>query len=341
MQDPPDKFSITMHRPHVVLLGAGASLAAFPNGDKYGRRLPLMDDFVEVVYGLADYLDYLGINYKNKNFEIIYSELYDKYRVSEALQDIEEIVYTYFSRMELPDDPTLYDHLVLSLRGEDIIATFNWDPFLWQALSRNHKRVGIDNLPKYLFLHGNTGVSVCTMHEIISVGHRNNQCNQCGAILQKNKLLFPITHKDYTADPFINTGWKMMKSYLKAAYMFTIFGYSAPKSDIEAISLLQEGWGNAEERELEQIQIIDIMDIETIESKWQSFFCRQHYNIYNSFYNTFIGKYARRSCDALWDAVMMCNPREEYPVLKDATWEELDIWLKPMLDVENRKRESA
>jgi hypothetical protein len=36
-------------RPHVVILGAGASLAAFPNGDRNGRRLPLMKDFVDVV----------------------------------------------------------------------------------------------------------------------------------------------------------------------------------------------------------------------------------------------------------------------------------------------------
>ena len=28
---------IEMERPHVVILGAGASYAAFPNGDKHGR----------------------------------------------------------------------------------------------------------------------------------------------------------------------------------------------------------------------------------------------------------------------------------------------------------------
>ena len=34
------------HHPHVVILGAGASLAAFPDGDKNGRKLPLMNDIV-------------------------------------------------------------------------------------------------------------------------------------------------------------------------------------------------------------------------------------------------------------------------------------------------------
>lgn len=41
--------------PHVVLLGAGASLAAFPNGDAKGNKLPLMSDFVATV-GLTELL---------------------------------------------------------------------------------------------------------------------------------------------------------------------------------------------------------------------------------------------------------------------------------------------
>lgn len=30
--------------PHVVLLGAGASKAALPNGDRHGRQVPLLGD---------------------------------------------------------------------------------------------------------------------------------------------------------------------------------------------------------------------------------------------------------------------------------------------------------
>ena len=40
---------LSISRPHVVILGAGASAAAFPKGDRNGRRLPLMDDLVQVV----------------------------------------------------------------------------------------------------------------------------------------------------------------------------------------------------------------------------------------------------------------------------------------------------
>lgn len=47
-------------RPHVVVLGAGASLAAFPNGDAQGRRLPLMRDLAELI-GLAPVFTSAGI----------------------------------------------------------------------------------------------------------------------------------------------------------------------------------------------------------------------------------------------------------------------------------------
>ncbi len=36
-------------RPHVVLVGAGASRAAFPNGDAAGQRIPVMDVIVDII----------------------------------------------------------------------------------------------------------------------------------------------------------------------------------------------------------------------------------------------------------------------------------------------------
>ncbi len=62
------------NRPHVVLLGAGASRAAFPKGDANGLRLPLMSDFVETVSGLADYLRANGICHDG-NIETLYKKL--------------------------------------------------------------------------------------------------------------------------------------------------------------------------------------------------------------------------------------------------------------------------
>ena len=62
-------------RPHVVLLGAGASLAAFPNGDRLGRTIPLMKNLVEVI-DLGLLIEQTGENIgKENDFEAIYSRI--------------------------------------------------------------------------------------------------------------------------------------------------------------------------------------------------------------------------------------------------------------------------
>ncbi|MGG3987233.1 hypothetical protein [Bacillus smithii] len=106
---------------HVVILGAGASLATTipTNGDRNGKRLPIMNNLIKVI-GIED----LVHDFKSDNFEDIYSELYSKRDYTEVLETIEKSVYDYFSSLELPDEPTIYDYLVLSLRRKDVIATF-------------------------------------------------------------------------------------------------------------------------------------------------------------------------------------------------------------------------
>ena len=42
--------------------------------------------------------------------------------------------------------------------------------------------------------------------------------------------------------------------------MITIFGYSAPKSDVEALDMMKRAWGKVDDRKLEEIEIIDIKD---------------------------------------------------------------------------------
>jgi len=334
-----DRYALSIKRPHLVLLGAGASKAAFPNGEKNSLKMPLMYDFVETVSGLADYLDRCGIDYKGQNFEDLYSSLYDDSHFDEIRQAIEEIIYDYFAQMELPDEPTLYDHLVLSLTGRDVIATFNWDPFLWQALYRNCHRVGNENLPLPFYLHGNTAIKVCTNHEKIQIsGRRGFVCSKCGKILQKSKLLYPIRQKDYNTDRYIKSSWNGVKSCLESAYMFTIFGYGAPSSDVEAVSLLSKAWGDKYQRNMEQIEVIDTIDEDALCERWEKFIHTHHYGTHNDFYSSMIGKCSRRSADASFGANINIIYWEEYPISKDASWDELDEWLKPYIEVENKAR---
>jgi len=118
---------------HVVILGAGASIAAtVRNPEVNGKRLPSMDNFIEIV-GLEDIIVTLPKSLRSLNFEMLYSRLHDDNPNSKAIVTIEQRVRMYFEKLELPKAPTIYDYLVLSLRPRDLIATFNWDPFLYQA----------------------------------------------------------------------------------------------------------------------------------------------------------------------------------------------------------------
>ena len=126
---------VFMHRPHVVLLGAGASRAALPDGDASGRLVPVMADILDAV-PLKDLFDQAGVQVRENDFEEAYSRIAEDQDHSDLAQMIEKNVFDYFDSLKLPTVPTLYDHLLLSLREKDVIATFNWDPFLLQAAKR-------------------------------------------------------------------------------------------------------------------------------------------------------------------------------------------------------------
>jgi hypothetical protein len=116
--------------------------------------------------------------------------------------------------------------------------------------------------------------------------------------------LYPIKQKDYVSEPFIISEWRGLQSALRNAYVFTIFGYSAPQSDVEAIALLKEGWGERYKRELEQVEIIDIKSEDDLRETWDPFIVEHHYDAERSFYESWIARHPRRSCDAVWRQTM-------------------------------------
>lgn len=207
---------------HVVILGAGASLATTipTNGDRNGKRLPIMNNLIKVI-GIEDLVHQIDIDFKSDNFEDIYSELYSKRDYTEVLETIEKSVYDYFSSLELPDEPTIYDYLVLSLRRKDVIATFNWDPLLCDAWERCHKIT--TNLPHLLFLHGNVRVATCERCKLI--GKIGNNCSYCGEQLVPTKLLYPISEKNYNSNPFIKDQWNILGQAIDQAYAFFVIHY--------------------------------------------------------------------------------------------------------------------
>ncbi len=210
------------HSPHVLILGAGASYAAFPKGDRNGLKLPLMNNLVEVLE-LEDLISKHGFKYKGENFEATYDALVQSGKYDGLVSEIDQSVEHYFQQMELPEEATIYDYLVLSLRSKDIIATFNWDPFLAKAFQRNMNVIGYEQMPQIAFLHGNVSIGVC--NDCKSKGWRYNSCDKCQNQFGPSKLLYPVSKKDYSSDPFLDSEWKNLQHHIKNAYFITVFGY--------------------------------------------------------------------------------------------------------------------
>lgn len=97
-----------------------------------------------------------------------------------------------------------------------------------------------------------------------------------------NQLNFSfLSKKDYASDTAIAKSWKALSNALEVAYMVTIFGYSAPKSDAEAIAMLKKAW--------------------------DEFIHTHHYKYATSFFDTTLGRCPRRSCEAKFDLLMNNN----------------------------------
>lgn len=305
-------------RPHVVILGAGASRATCLNGDRNSKKVPLMNDFVQV-------LDLSDIINSDDNFEETYSDLHA--RKDKRLEKIENRTYLYFESLLLPDEPNIYDYLLLSLRKKDIIATFNWDPFLIQAYQRNSKVT--KDLPHFLFLHGNVWEGGCPKCQ--TRGYKYRRCWNCGSKYVPSQLLYPIKKKDYNKSDNIRNAWKILEEYLHNAAYVTIFGYNAPESDIEAKQLLINAWGDKEKRFMEEFEIIDIQEKETIYAKWKNFIHTHHYEYHTSFFESHIFQFPRRTIEAYcaekWQGEWL--ERENNPQFDDLKL--LHNWFKQIL----------
>ena len=264
----------------------------FQKAIKNGRKLPLMNNFVETL-GIDDLVSRTGLSFASDNFEDIYSEIHNKPKLEDIRKELENTVYDYFSEMALPDEPTLYDHLVLSLRNKDVIATFNWDPFLVQAIRRNGSRF---KLPRPLFLHGNVNVGYCPEGHMM--GNNGSICHRCGEPLRRTKLLYPVEEKNYHLDKFISLQWATMADALKETFMLTIFGYGAPSSDVSAIALFKEAWGSVDSRTMEETEVIDIREEDDLIETWSLFIHSHHCQVQCDFYDSWIANHPRRTGEA-------------------------------------------
>ncbi len=328
---------------HIVILGAGASVASIlRNPLANGKSLPLMNNFIDVV-GLTDIINTLPNHIKSNNFEVLYSNLYLDNPNSKQIKEIEKRVYDYFKTLRLPDKPTIYDYLVLSLRSKDLIATFNWDPFLYQAWCRNHD---VGDRPYIAFLHGNVAIGYSSIDK--RCGPAGMYAKATKNYMHPTKLLFPVTQKNYTQDDFIKSQWAMFEDFLadKNVKLMTVFGYGAPDTDNEAIQRMHKAWGGAKVRNMEQFEIIDIRPEGEVVKQWKKFIESHHYDYSNNFFDSSLAYNPRRTSESYFQHILPMTIDEAFsnsnPVPPNfKTLQELQNWFKPLIDMENKWKEEG
>ena len=290
-------LSALREAPHLVILGAGASLAALPLGDKN----------------------------KKQNFEVLYSDVISKPENINFKNRIDFSVREYFSSLELPDEVTIYDLLVCSLGKKDAIATFNWDPLLNQAVERNLQRLKGD-VPKEIYLHGN--VSIGYHEDPFVIGPSETHSKRSGKYFQPSNILFPVKEKNYQNDIFSKKMWKEVERYMRSAFLVTIFGYAMPASDVEARKLFSEFWGSVESRDFEEIQIIDLKEKVILEENWNILINSHHFTTVKSFKDSTLFNFPRKTVESEYDRLLMCKFLSPAPYKNIKTFEDLDRFLE-------------
>jgi len=313
---------------HTVILGAGASIALQKaNGIKNNKELPSMLNFVEKV-NLIPILEKHNIDDYNINFEDLYSRLWiekDKHNV--LLKELETHIRDWFIDLELSDKPTIYDYLILGLRNKDCIATFNWDPLLLQAMRRCKKHV--DTLPEILFLHGEVTFTVDYKNKRVTTLDQRPD-------LTPGPILFPVKEKDYKSNEVIAQFWNIFLEYLKISKMVTVFGYSAPKTDIIAIDTMKSAWGDVDERNFEQFEFIDIKSEDEILESWKDFVHTHHFHCIDNFFDSSIGYHPRRTGEDYFTRNIEAIPTDILTAPRDCSFEDLINWHKVLVEIENR-----
>lgn len=234
-----------------------------------------------------------------------------------------------YARLELPEEFTILDRLVLSLTSNDAIVSFNWDDLVIQAYQRMSDYVPEEMLPILAFPHGNAQTVYNNKHYtskriVTSPGWFDSPLNM------------PVDEIDYKSDVFINSQWHILDFFMRNAQMITFFGYRGPDSDEQDLKHLDELF--AKNEICDKIEIIDKDQESAVEvAKRLERFKMQPNWLYPcaDFWHSTIAKYPRRTLSVLdnWN----------YSVRTSAKEESLAEFLKhigPLIEEEQKKFDS-
>ena len=91
--------------------------------------------------------------------------------------------------------------------------------------------------------------------------------------------------------------------FFREAFVLTIFGYSGPDSDRDAVDLLKNAWMERSPREFEYVEVVDIASTACLHERWGKFTPTQHLMPVRRFEKAFAGRWSRCAKEKLFLAV--------------------------------------
>ena len=311
---------------HLVILGAGSTIATIPNGDKNGEESYTLANLLKDKT-FTSFLEKVQRNFSTNDVEDLCKQLYKEDRP--LYYEFESLVRKKYARLELPEEFTILDRLVLSLTSNDAIVSFNWDDLVIQAYQRMSDYVPEEMLPILAFPHGNA-------QTVYNNKHYTSKRIVTNPGWFDSPLNMPVDEIDYKSDVFINSQWHILDFFMRNAQMITFFGYRGPDSDEQDLKHLDELF--AKNEICDKIEIIDKDQESAVEvAKRLERFKMQPNWLYPcaDFWHSTIAKYPRRTLSVLdnWN----------YSVRTSAKEESLAEFLKhigPLIEEEQKKFDS-
>lgn len=308
---------------HLVILGAGSTIATIPNGDKNG-------EFSYTLYNLLKDKCFTSFvkkvqtkDFQTDDVEALCNQLYKEDKL--LYDEFESLVRKKYASLELPNGFTILDRLVLSLTPNDAIVSFNWDDLVIQAYQRMSEYVPEEMLPILAFPHGNA-------QAVYNNKHYTSKRIVTSTSWFDSPLNMPVDEIDYNSDVFINSQWHILDFFMRNAQMITFFGYRGPSSDEQDLKHLENLFPKNEI--CDKIEIID-KDLESSiqVAKGLKRFKMQPNWLFPcaDFWHSTIAKHPRRTLSAIgnWNYSANTSTKEE-------TLAEFISHVGPLIDEEQK-----
>ena len=291
---------------HLVILGAGSTIATIPHGDKNGQKSYTLDHLLTDPFFKELVQKVQNKGFCTDNVEDLCKQLYEKDRI--LYKEFEDRIRKRYASLELPMDFTILDRLVLSLTPDDAIISFNWDDLIIQAYQRMSIFVPDKFLPILAFPHGNAQAVYSKTH------YTSKRVITNSKLWSDSPLNMPVDEVDYKSNLFIKSQWRILDFFIRNAQMITFFGYRGPKSDEQDLQHLDEIFSKNEI--CDKIEIIDkdLNEAKIVAKNLERFKMQPHW-VYTcpDFWHSSIAKHPRRTLTAVgnWNYTDKTAAKEE------------------------------